>query len=191
MGIRGSFDHRGAPSRIRRAAGAVAVAMSLGACAGTVPGADFTRPLPADLVLAASDTVAVRMDAVEGVEMLATEKARLEEKVAAAVGRRKAGNPGGGRAFEIRGTVTDYSKGNAFARAMLAGLGQMHIDATVALHDAASQESLCEFELSKTFAWGGIYGASTSIEDIEDTFAEGVAEAVVPQSAGAAPQTEE
>lgn len=38
-----------------------------------------------------------------------------------------------------------------------------------------------EFTLKKTFAWGGVYGAATSIEDIEDTFADGVAAAVTGQ----------
>jgi hypothetical protein len=38
-----------------------------------------------------------------------------------------------------------------------------------------------EFDMQKTFAWGGIYGASTSIEEIEDTFADGVAATVTGQ----------
>jgi hypothetical protein len=35
-----------------------------------------------------------------------------------------------------------------------------------------------QFAISKTFAWGGIYGASMNMENIETTFAEGVAAAV-------------
>jgi hypothetical protein len=38
-----------------------------------------------------------------------------------------------------------------------------------------------EFELKKTFAWGGAYGAGTSIEDIENSFADGVAASVTGQ----------
>lgn len=38
-----------------------------------------------------------------------------------------------------------------------------------------------EFNLKKTFAWGGIYGAATSMEGIEDTFADGVAATVTGQ----------
>jgi hypothetical protein len=38
-----------------------------------------------------------------------------------------------------------------------------------------------EFDMQKTFAWGGVYGASTSIEEIEDTFADGVAATVTGQ----------
>ena len=46
---------------------------------------------------------------------------------------------------------------------------------------ARSQDLSEEFALSKTFAWGGIYGASTTIETIEDTFADGVAATVTGQ----------
>jgi hypothetical protein len=38
-----------------------------------------------------------------------------------------------------------------------------------------------EFDMQKTFAWGGIYGASTSMDEIEDTFADGVAATVTGQ----------
>jgi hypothetical protein len=67
-----------------------------------------------------------------------------------------------------------YDKGNAFARAMLAGLGQIHIVANVRLIDAASGNVAASYDVSKTFAWGGLYGASTSIEDVETGFAASV-----------------
>jgi hypothetical protein len=38
-----------------------------------------------------------------------------------------------------------------------------------------------EFAVQKTFAWGGIYGASTTMEDIEQSFAEGIANALTGQ----------
>ena len=38
---------------------------------------------------------------------------------------------------------------------------------------------LGEYEVKKTFAWGGIYGASTKIEDVEAGFAEGVADLIL------------
>lgn len=88
------------------------------------------------------------------------------------------------RRFQIRRdlgvtvTITRYQKGNAFARAMMAGLGQVHLDGHVVLARTSDGTTLSDFTMSKTFAWGGIYGASTSMEDIEHTFAEGVAEAL-------------
>jgi hypothetical protein len=42
-------------------------------------------------------------------------------------------------------------------------------------------EKISDFLVAKTFAWGGIYGASTSMEDIERTFADGVAAALTEQ----------
>ena len=65
---------------------------------------------------------------------------------------------------------------------MLAGLGQIHIDAGVKVVDAATNAVLSDFQIAKTFAWGGLYGASTSMADIERTFGDGVATALTGQS---------
>jgi hypothetical protein len=43
-------------------------------------------------------------------------------------------------------------------------------------------ELLEKFEMQKTFAWGGIYGGMTTIETIEDTFADAVAATVTGQT---------
>ena len=65
---------------------------------------------------------------------------------------------------------------------MLAGLGQIHIDASVRLVKTENKEKVSEFLVSKTFAWGGLYGGITRIEDIEPAFAEGIAAALTGQS---------
>jgi len=69
---------------------------------------------------------------------------------------------------------TRYEKGSSVARFILIGLGQIHIDANVSLVDIATGIVLTKTEASKTFAWGGIYGGATNIEDIEPAFAEAV-----------------
>lgn len=74
--------------------------------------------------------------------------------------------------------ITRYDEGNAFARFMLAGLGQMHIDAVVTLSDYQTNQEVATYEVTKTFAWGGIYGAGKSIKDIEDGFAKAVAASI-------------
>lgn len=74
---------------------------------------------------------------------------------------------------------TRYDEGSAFARFMLAGLGQIHINADVSLEDAARDTALAKYEVSKTFAWGGIYGAATTIRDVEDGFADAVANVIL------------
>lgn len=76
---------------------------------------------------------------------------------------------------------TRYDEGNAFARFMLAGLGQIHINAGVTLEDRSAQSIVGRFEVTKTFAWGGIYGAATGMKDVEDGFAEAVANVVLGQ----------
>ena len=74
--------------------------------------------------------------------------------------------------------ITNYDEGSAFARAMLAGLGQMHINAIVSLTDSESNESIAKYDISKTFAWGGLYGGTTGIKDIEKGFAKAVAASI-------------
>ncbi len=75
--------------------------------------------------------------------------------------------------------LTRDDAGNAFARAMLAGLGQMHIDGRLGLRDGRDGRELGVFEVTKTFAWGGIHGAATGIRDLEPAFAEAVALAIL------------
>lgn len=77
---------------------------------------------------------------------------------------------------------TRYDEGNAFARFMLAGLGQIHIGAEVTLEDRTLQAVIGKFEVTRTFAWGGIYDGATGIKDVEDGFAETVAKVVLGQS---------
>ena len=72
-----------------------------------------------------------------------------------------------------------YDEGNAFARFMLAGLGQIHIDAEVTLEDGFRAAPLGRYEVTKTFAWGGPYEASTGIRDVEEGFADAVANVVL------------
>ncbi|MBF0559301.1 MAG: DUF4410 domain-containing protein [Nitrospirae bacterium] len=69
---------------------------------------------------------------------------------------------------------TKYDEGNRFARAMLAGLGAMKINADVEVKDGHSGNSICKGEAGKSFAWGGMLGAMTGIEDVEKDFAKEV-----------------
>jgi Domain of unknown function (DUF4410) len=76
-------------------------------------------------------------------------------------------------------SFTRYDAGSAVARAMLVGLGQIHVNADITLEDRSQRAVLGEFAVTKTFAWGGIYGATTSITDVEEGFAEAVAKVVL------------
>lgn len=156
-------------------------------CAGTVPNAELKNPLADSSRLCANDDATAKVIASAGVDMDDTTRGRLETQIIQAVNEKiktaSCQSPNK-RSFVLNAKITRYEKGNAFARFMLAGLGQIHVDGDVSLapidHESAP---IAEFTLRKTFAWGGIYGAMTGIEDIEKTFAEGVAETIVSASA--------
>lgn len=102
------------------------------------------------------------------------------------INARKATNPSTtkARVYEIDLHLTHYDKGNAFSRGILPGLGQMRVDGVVSMFQMPRHMLIGKFTLKKAFAWGGIYGSATSIEDIEATFADGVAAAVTEQQKG-------
>jgi hypothetical protein len=81
----------------------------------------------------------------------------------------------GADAILAKVNITKYEEGNSLARFMLAGLGQMHIFADVTLSDYTSGDVLFQSEVKKTFAWGGMYGGTAQITDIEEGFAKAVA----------------
>src|SRR5215831_10139185 len=155
------------------------VACISGGCA-TSPGAvSAIAPLKQSVNLRTYSSLAVE---VEGAQLTPVDKERIRLRIIDAVRREDATRfkdmnsptpvPPTLRASVI---VTNYDKGNAFARFMLAGLGQIHIGAEVALRDQGTGDELGRFQVNKTFAWGGIYGAVTRVEDVEDGFAGAVA----------------
>lgn len=83
------------------------------------------------------------------------------------------------REIMVEVEILDYDEGNAFAPAMLAGLGQIRIDSKVEIFAGTQHQKIGAFDLNKTFAWGGIYGGATDIHDVEEGFSEGVAAAVM------------
>src|SRR5262249_50875123 len=157
----------------------VILVLGLGAagCAGTAAGVKPAVGMgPQDL----SGYTALRVDVTkaDGVAIESAAAERIGKRIGEAIGKKEPGrfkSVNGDQTEQpaLHATVqlTRYDKGSAFARAMLAGLGGIHIDGKVSLKDAAKDAPLGEYEVNKTFAWGGIYGASTSIEDVEVGFA--------------------
>jgi hypothetical protein len=80
-------------------------------------------------------------------------------------------------ALTMKVHITRFDRGSAVARAILIGLGQIHIDAEVTLQKADGTVA-GKYTVKKTFALGGIAGAATRIEDVEEGFAKSVAEVV-------------
>jgi hypothetical protein len=152
-------------------------------CGSTPPQPKFTHTMVADSRIAASDTVDVVIDTADKIDVLPAERGRVAQKIKANIDQRKIKNPPAPspRTIQVALHITKYEKGNAFARAMFAGLGQIHLDGTISVYQMPDHALLEDFDLQKTFAWGGAYGASTSMEQIEDTFADGVAATVTGQ----------
>lgn len=168
--------------RISRTA-LLAVALLAAGCASTPPHARFSSQSASRAVMRPADTAAIAVAAAQGVVMADFEKSRVTERIQQKLAEKEALNAASAepRSYAIDVTITRYEKGNAFARAMLAGLGQIHIDGDVKVYAMPAHDSLEEFTVQKTFAWGGVYGSSTSMEDIEQTFAESIANALTGQ----------
>jgi hypothetical protein len=153
-------------------------------CAGTAPTAEFKSPIDSINRLCNIDELNVKVAAADGVLLNDISRQRLESVLLQTINEKKKNaqcKATEKRSFVLNSKITRYEEGNAFARAMLAGLGQIHLDGEFVLLKLMLEKSqvLAEFNVSKTFAWGGVYGGSTRIEDVEPAFAEGVAAAIV------------
>jgi hypothetical protein len=83
--------------------------------------------------------------------------------------------PDGTPTTKIKLVITQYDEGSRFARFMLIGLGQIYLDGDVVFIDASSGQEVARYKVSKNFAFGGIYGGATGMEDVEKGFAKSVA----------------
>ncbi|NNM62798.1 MAG: DUF4410 domain-containing protein [Steroidobacteraceae bacterium] len=169
------------------------VPLLLSACANTIPKPDYDKQIATQYLIRSNDHPQVKVETGDGVHLLAIDRERIREIIAEKLDKRRMSNPpiGAPRSCIVNVTITRYQRGNAFERAMLAGLGQIHINGDVLAMDASSKQTLDEFKIAKTFAWGGIYGASTSMQDIERTFADGVAAALTGQAESQKPAEKE
>lgn len=164
--------------------GCILIAIFINSCASTVPKPEFSKPMAPESKITSIDEVKVQVEAGKKVSITESEKLRVAEKIKQKIDLRKIKNSSNSTAktYEIVLVITKYEKGNAFARAMLAGLGQIHINGDVEVFKIPGRVLLSNFSIKKTFAWGGIYGGSTHMEDIEAIFADGVAATLTGQS---------
>jgi len=155
----------------------LAAAVLVTGCASNVPQAQYSmRPDEAHVFKSGDDAVVNVSASGSEVSMLESDKTRIAEKLQmrihnAAPASDSAVVPG---QYRVEVKMTRYDKGNAFARAIIAGLGQIHIDADVAVYDSATNAQVNGFKITKTFAWGGVYGATKNITDIEDPFVDAI-----------------
>jgi len=167
---------------------ALLTAALLTGCASSAPQANFTQEIAPASRMHANDQAKVVVSTATNVWVEDYDKLRITQRIQGAVDAKKLSNPATGdkKDYAIDVTLTKYDKGSSFARAMLAGLGQIHIYGQVQVYlvpdrEKPEREKIGDFIIHKTFAWGGIYGASTTIEDAEVGFAQGIAEALAGQ----------
>jgi hypothetical protein len=124
----------------------------------------------------------VSAEAKPGVIVAQYDLDRISQRVKAAIQKdfpsviADAGAPEVPSATKIKLVITQYDEGSAFARLMLAGMGQIKLDADVLFVDAATGQVVARYQVSKQFAFGGIYGGTTRMQDVEEGFAKSVAE---------------
>lgn len=149
----------------------VASGLLLASCA--MPYVTFIETLPKGQYLDANDNAAVKIKADTGVIVEENEKQRFAQTIREEIDAQKLHNVDSvdKREFELEILVKHYEKGNAFARFILDGLGQMHIEAKVSMFILPERKKFTEFYLNKTFARGGIAGGAASIKQVEQAFA--------------------
>jgi hypothetical protein len=163
------------------AAAMATAALSLGGCAESISEPTALQPLPAGAIgtLHVSD---VTVDAAPGVEIPGFALTAIDDKVKSYIRMEApavmAVGPG---AYQMKIHITRFERGNPVARAMLIGLGQIHLEGTVELCDV-SGNVVARYTVVKDFALGGIIGATTRVVDVEDGFAKSVAEIVKAKS---------
>lgn len=154
-----------------------ALAVSLAGCAGSVSAPTTIQALSPDQK-SALHVSTITADADSGVAMSDGDFGLISQKVRGYISTENpsilADSPA---AMKMNIHFTRFDRGNAFARAMLIGLGQIHIEANVSLLDAGGATT-GQYAVSKDFALGGIAGGTTTVEDVEDGFAKSVAEIV-------------
>ncbi len=168
-------------SRVNGIALVVAISgLLLAGCATTVPRPQFAQPVVPGFRITSKDLVSVNLSASPEVKILPYEEQRMVQEIEQDIQDLQKANRADGNlgAYEVDVHLTRYEKGSKFARFMLAGLGQIHIDGNIEVYSVPQHKLEESFTLQKTFAWGGIYGGATSIRDIEQTFAKGIASTV-------------
>ena len=153
-----------------------ALAALLAGCAGSVSEPTALQPLAMEQKTALHVST-ITADAAAGVEMSDGDFGLICQKVRGYIQAQSpavlADQPPG-QALKMNIHFTRFDRGNAFARGMLIGLGQIHIEGTVSLDDAGGK-TVAQYAVVKDFAIGGIVGATTTVEDVEDGFAKSVA----------------
>jgi hypothetical protein len=166
-------------TKFAKVAAAAAMMAMLAACAGSVSKPTALQALTAEQ-LKEVHIGKINTSAADGVRMTKGDFTLISEKVQTYI---EEGNPGvmvdpsTGDALTLKMHFTKFDRGSAIARGIMIGLGQIKIHATVTL-EKPDGTVVGKYQVKKTFALGGLVGAATSVEDVEEGFAKSVAEIV-------------
>ena len=84
--------------------------------------------------------------------------------------------------YNINVTITRYDEGDAFARFMLIGLGQMYLYGTVEITEGNSSISILMGEFRKNYCAGGLIGATATMEsNVLPKVGDAIADAIIEQ----------
>jgi hypothetical protein len=92
------------------------------------------------------------------------------------------GNPDLPDTYKVEVTITKYDKGNAFARFMLIGLGQMYLYGTVEIKQGEPPVVIRAGEFKKNYCVGGMMGGMASMQkDVLPKVGQAIADAIKKQ----------
>jgi hypothetical protein len=174
--------------------GAIATIAIVSACASTPGSIETVTPIADRTVLSKYEMLVISADATPVAQCTSADLSRITQLTKAKVEElaparfKTIGVAGPGEDASATGaepylnadlTLTCYERGDAAARFLMAGLGQMQISGELTLSEQPVDRPVGRYNIDKSFAWGGVYGATTDIEDIEAAFAEAAAEAIL------------
>lgn len=139
----------------------------------------YSKAIAPDARVISGDKISAEVaNAGPKVVLTTADRERFSQKIEVAIRSRAPQGARSARNYRVAVAITRYERGSQFARMMLAGLGQMHIDATITVYSMPAKTVVGSFKIDKTFSWGGAVGGMATIENVEDDFAKAVAEAV-------------
>ncbi len=168
------------------------VVLSSVGCAGSPAASRALVELPEDVSLSSFTSLQVEVESRKALALDSSVESRISELIYAKFKERDsnwfeevpaAEDDPDTLVLSVR--ITKYEAGDPVARALQgAGYGQAHINAIVTIRGKLQSDILAKYSVKKTFAWGGVYGASTTIEDIEHGFAEAIVDLVLGPTRG-------
>lgn len=121
----------------------------------------------------------VTVDVADGVDVNLTELNFMKRNVKEYVQDTLAGNENARGAYEVKVKITRYEEGNAFARFMLIGLGQMYLFGTVDVTEGTPPRIVRTGTFRKQVRLGGIFGLIAKPRDMTGKLGDAIAKGLL------------